>query len=220
MIPRQDEHEFRFSNSSRNVLDSASRGGDVVKHSESPARRLRSAGEIFPLTSSFQPCRHGNKQATLAAVDPMKAHVNDRTDIASRKGSAGRNRPLALRRVSAGGDRSSTGPCAASMSSGIAMSRRICGRICAVLSALLFLAINTERADAGGLCQCVDGQMQPLCQSSIDVRPVCPAAVCPIAVPSIAPVKPATIPPIGTSQCRQARVCDTFGNCQWQEVCR
>jgi hypothetical protein len=54
------------------------------------------------------------------------------------------------------------------MSSGIAMNRRIS----VVLGALLFLAANIERADAECVCQCVDGKMQPLCQSSIDLPPV------------------------------------------------
>ena len=216
MIARQDEHEFRFSNSSRNVLGSASSGGNVVNISESPARRLKNGARNFP-ADQFVPAVSSRQQTGYDRSCRLDAgRVNDRADIGSREESAGRNRPLALGRVSAELDRSSTGPCPASMSSGIAMSHRIC----AMLSALLFLAINTERADAGCVCQCVDGQMQPLCQSSIDVPPVCPAAVCPIAVPSIAPIKPAIIPPIGTTQCRQARVCDTFGNCQWQQVCR
>jgi uncharacterized membrane protein YeaQ/YmgE (transglycosylase-associated protein family) len=103
---------------------------------------------------------------------------------------------------------------------GITSARAMNRRIPVVLGAFLLLAINIERAGAECVCQCVDGKMQPLCQSSIDLAPVCPAAVCPIAAPSIAPLKPATIPPIGTSQCREARVCDTFGNCQWREVCR
>lgn len=70
------------------------------------------------------------------------------------------------------------------------------------------------------ICQCVDGHMQPLCSSSIDLPPICPPTICPIMSPSIVPINPPTIPPIGTSSCRQARVCDTFGNCQWQQVCR
>ncbi len=189
--------------------------------SESPARRLQNGRRNFSgrLTRSSRVARATNRLRSPPSTQ-TKAHVNDRADIASREGSVGRNRPLELGRVCAGLDRSSTEPCPASMSSGVAMSGRICGRICAVLSALLFLALNTERADAECVCQCVDGQMQPLCQSSIDVPPICPAAVCPIAAPSIAPVKPAIIPPIGTSQCRQARVCDTFGHCQWQQVCQ
>jgi hypothetical protein len=93
-------------------------------------------------------------------------------------------------------------------------------RVGAVLGAILLLGINIETADAACVCQCVDGEMQPLCQSSIDLPPICPPAVCPIAPPSVTPINPPTLPPLGTSQCRQARVCDAFGNCQWQQVCR
>ena len=49
-----------------------------------------------------------------------------------------------------------------------------------------------------------------------------PTAGCtcgPVA-PSIAPINPPTIPPPGTTSCRQAQICDQFGNCRWQQVCR
>jgi len=49
--------------------------------------------------------------------------------------------------------------------------------------------------------------MQPLCQSSIDLPPICPPTICPIASPSIAPINPATLPPLGTSQCGQCYQC-------------
>src|SRR5215471_18428744 len=75
-------------------------------------------------------------------------------------------------------------------------------------------------AAASCTCQCVDGEMQPLCDSSIDLPPICPPSVCPIVGPSIAPINPPTIPPIGTSSCQQARICDPYGNCRWQQVCR
>jgi hypothetical protein len=88
----------------------------------------------------------------------------------------------------------------------------------AFISLTLMLLGGT--ANAACTCQCVDGQMQPLCQSAIDLPPICPATICPIAAPSLAPLEPPTLPPLGTSQCRQARVCDSVGNCQWQQVCR
>jgi hypothetical protein len=87
------------------------------------------------------------------------------------------------------------------------------------LGLLMVLAV-THNAEAACTCQCVNGQMQPLCSSAIDVPPICPPTVCPIMAPSIAPIAPPTIPPAGTTACRQARVCDQFGNCRWQEVCR
>ncbi len=80
--------------------------------------------------------------------------------------------------------------------------------------------LMSARAEAGCTCQCVDGRMQPLCESSIDLPPICPPSVCPIGGTSLAPINPPTVPPIGTSSCRQARICDPFGNCRWQQVCR
>lgn len=88
-----------------------------------------------------------------------------------------------------------------------------------IIAALIGIALP-QTAWAGCTCQCVDGEMQPLCDSTIDLEPICPPAVCPIASPSIAPIQPPTLPPLGTSSCRQARLCDNFGNCRWQEVCR
>jgi hypothetical protein len=54
----------------------------------------------------------------------------------------------------------------------------------------------------------------------LDIPPICPPTICPIMSPSIPPIMAPTIPPLGTNSCRQARVCDQFGNCQWREVCR
>jgi hypothetical protein len=93
------------------------------------------------------------------------------------------------------------------------MKRVLLGRCVGV--ALLLSA----RAEASCTCQCVDGEMQPLCSSSIDIPPICPPRICPIDGPSIAPINPPTIPPLGTSSCRQARICDPYGNCRWQQVC-
>ena len=89
-----------------------------------------------------------------------------------------------------------------------------------VLFALAVSLLGGSAASAGCTCQCVDGEMQPLCQSSIDLPPICPMMTCPIAAPSLAPLTPPALAPLGTSECRQARVCDTFNHCQWQQVCR
>ena len=90
----------------------------------------------------------------------------------------------------------------------------------ATAAAILIWMMASSAAMAGCTCQCVNGEMQPLCNSSIDLPPICPPTICPIMSPSIEPINPPSIPPIGTSNCRQARVCDPFGNCRWQTVCR
>jgi len=87
--------------------------------------------------------------------------------------------------------------------------------------ALISVALSAlvTSAQAACVCRCVDGEMQPICSSSIDLPPICPPAICPITAPSIAPIMPPTIPPLGTSDCRMAQVCNMFGNCRWQRVC-
>ena len=86
--------------------------------------------------------------------------------------------------------------------------------------ALFSVLLLAPQAEAGCTCQCVNGQMQPLCDNAIDLPPICPPTICPIMAPSIAPLQAPRLPPLGTTSCRQARVCDQFGNCRWQEVCR
>jgi hypothetical protein len=85
--------------------------------------------------------------------------------------------------------------------------------ICALLTTFL------SSAEAACVCRCVDGEMQPICNSAMDLPPICPPTICPIAPPSIAPIIPPSVPPLGTSDCRMAQVCNMFGNCRWQRVC-
>ena len=94
-------------------------------------------------------------------------------------------------------------------------------RVFALMSVTIWLAaLVCARAEASCACQCVDGEVQPLCGSALDIPPICPPRICPIAAPSIAPIRLPTIPPLGTSSCRQARVCDFDGDCRWQQVCQ
>src|SRR5262245_10392488 len=103
----------------------------------------------------------------------------------------------------------------------IAMScfARLCPPCGALLVAVAVLMLSSA-AGAGCTCRCVDGEMQPLCSSAIDMPPMCPPAICPLTLPLLAPLDPPTIPPLGTSECRQAQVCNRSGNCRWQQVCR
>jgi hypothetical protein len=87
-----------------------------------------------------------------------------------------------------------------------------------VLFALALLSIGGSAAEAACACQCVDGQMQPVCDSGINRPMVCPPTVCRPPRPSVAPVIPPL--PLGGSQCKQAQVCDAAGKCTWEQVCR
>jgi hypothetical protein len=78
----------------------------------------------------------------------------------------------------------------------------------------------TTSAEASCVCRCVDGQMQPLCSSSIDLPPICPMTNCALPPPSIAPIQPAQLPPLGTSQCSQRQVLNpATRRYEWRSIC-
>ena len=83
---------------------------------------------------------------------------------------------------------------------------------------VVVLVFGVSPASAACTCQCVDGKMQPLCSSAIDIAPPC-IGICPVTVPSVG-IAPLVVPPVGTTSCRPAQVCDQFGNCRVQQVCR
>jgi hypothetical protein len=75
-----------------------------------------------------------------------------------------------------------------------------------LILAVGFVCLLTVPSDAACVCRCVNGEMQPLCDSSIDLPPMCPPTLCSIAPPSIAPIQPLGLPPLGTSGCTQQQV--------------
>lgn len=85
---------------------------------------------------------------------------------------------------------------------------------------LTFIVFTSNAVIASCICTCINGQNQPLCSSSIDIRPICPPKVCPIEPPSIAPIMRPVVPPIGTSNCWNEQVLNPYsGRYEWQEVC-
>lgn len=70
-------------------------------------------------------------------------------------------------------------------------------------------------------CACVDGDMQPICTTSIEITPICPPSVCPLAPLAVTPIQPPTIPPVGASYCYPAQVLNPhIKRYQWQQLCR
>ena len=70
-------------------------------------------------------------------------------------------------------------------------------------------------------CTCVNGHVQALCQSAVDLPPLCPPQLCPLQTPSIAPIPQAQLPPLGTTHCEQAQVLNPrTGMYEWRQVCR
>lgn len=85
----------------------------------------------------------------------------------------------------------------------------------------IFGLILVESASASCRCACINGQVQAICSSSIDIEPICAPRVCPIETPSVRPVQSPVVPPIGTSGCRQEQVYnDNNGLYEWQTICR
>ena len=89
-----------------------------------------------------------------------------------------------------------------------------------LLLAAAFALLLTAESRAACVCRCVDGEMQPLCESSIDLPPICPMTVCALVPPSLTPMQPIGIPPLGTSQCSQRQVFNPAARrYEWQSVC-
>ncbi len=84
----------------------------------------------------------------------------------------------------------------------------------------LFLLLNLD-VNAACVCRCINGEMKPLCESSLDLPPICPPAICPLTPPSIAPLQPPTLPPLGTRNCTQQQVFNPLsGKYEWKTVCK
>jgi len=66
-------------------------------------------------------------------------------------------------------------------------------------------------------CQCVDGRMQPLCDSTSDIRPACAPSLCAPSDPGAGMDTPAGSP---AAKCEQRQLCDTLGRCRLRQICR
>src|SRR5450759_5349917 len=66
-------------------------------------------------------------------------------------------------------------------------------------------------------CQCVDGRMQPLCDTSSDVRPACAPSLCKPSAPGAGLDMPLGSP---SAKCEQRMLCDSFRRCRLRQICR
>jgi len=86
------------------------------------------------------------------------------------------------------------------------------------IGAFLLLVSN---AQAECECRCVNGQVRPLCTNSLELPPICSSQICQIVPPSIPPIQPAQIPPLGTSHCEMKQVFNPHtGQYEWQRICQ
>jgi len=85
---------------------------------------------------------------------------------------------------------------------------------------LVGLAVFSSPTYANCVCRCVNGDVQAICSSTLDIEPICPANICPIVPPSIEPIQPLGIPPIGTTDCHQAQVYNPYTHqYEWKTLC-
>jgi hypothetical protein len=83
----------------------------------------------------------------------------------------------------------------------------------------IWLLLSTN-AYANCECACVNGQIEAVCTSAQGIKPFCPPKICAYTPPSIAPVQQPRVPPMGTSECVQKQVYNTYTHVyEWQEVC-
>jgi hypothetical protein len=88
------------------------------------------------------------------------------------------------------------------------------------VSALLLTFFFTRPANAACVCQCVNGQVQAICQSAIDLRPMCSSAICPIVPPALKPIESVKLPPLGTTQCHNEQVLNPATHkYEWKRLC-
>ena len=87
--------------------------------------------------------------------------------------------------------------------------------------AALVTASTFGIAPASAACQCVcmNGEVEAVCSSSIDVQPICAPRVCPIVPPAVRPIDPPRVPPVGASTCRSEQVWNGE-EYEWVEICR
>ena len=88
-------------------------------------------------------------------------------------------------------------------------------------SVALLCFVAAPSAQAGCVCRCVNGVVQPICTNALDITPICAPTVCPITPPSITPIPAPRVPPIGTSSCRMAQVYNQrTTQYEWRELCQ
>mgnify|MGYP006279490151 CR=1 FL=1 len=93
---------------------------------------------------------------------------------------------------------------------------------CIFLAALAILqaGVLSGPAEARCICRCVNGSVEPICDSALDIPPICGMQICPIVPPSIAPLAPLTVPPIGTTNCQMQQVLNpATGQYEWRQLC-
>lgn len=88
--------------------------------------------------------------------------------------------------------------------------------VAASVAALIIMPAG--KASASCQCACVNGEVEAICSSSLDLQPICAPRICPIVPPGVRPIESPTIPPIGASRCRSEMVW-TGQEYEWIRLC-
>lgn len=103
------------------------------------------------------------------------------------------------------------------------MSRRATISLLLLVTAATFFYATPASADCRWEWDCSRGypcrQIQ-VCESTLDLPAIRPPGISPIPSPGIAPIPMPVVPPLGTTDCRQVRMCDSYNQCRWETVCR
>jgi hypothetical protein len=93
----------------------------------------------------------------------------------------------------------------------------------AVFGAAVLLVFSGP-ASASCRCECVEGKVQSICESSLDVRTSCTFKECPHMFPSQKPLgdeHSPLVPPNGTSHCESKRVWnEEKKDYEWRKLCQ
>lgn len=88
-----------------------------------------------------------------------------------------------------------------------------------LIFAMILGAASVASADCE--CYCIDGEVASVCETAMDLEPVCSALICPPL-----PLEPEPIPdlvqvPVGATECRQHQVYDKFmDKYEWVMLCK
>ena|ERR1700691_1216397 len=89
-----------------------------------------------------------------------------------------------------------------------------------VLFASVLVLSAIDQASATCICQCVNGHVEAICQSAIDLKPICSPTLCPLVPPLVKPIESPTLPPLGTRQCHNQQVWNpNLGRYEWVQLC-
>lgn len=87
--------------------------------------------------------------------------------------------------------------------------------------AFMLLLLVSQSAFADCVCRCVNGQVQPICSSTMDLAPLCGAQLCPLTPSSLQPLTPPTLPPLGTTGCQNKQVLNPYSHqYEWKLICQ